>query len=138
MIAKPPKVELSVPESIEIAVALLIVMALLYTISHFSTFVLSSKEVRATVSKRMGGLQIFWCAFSAAIHFLIDGPYGLARSTWYFKKGLDTFGMADFRYAEPMEPGIITIEAITGVLTGPACVLVMIAAFNDLSWRWPM
>ena len=138
MISKPTPVSLDVQDIIKITATLVGCIVLLYVLAYLSTFIFSKSEERSSAKKRLGGWTNLWLAFTAAIHIVFDGPYGLLRDTYFLKKGLDLYAMADFRYAQPMEPGTIVIEVMTGIFTAPVIVLNLFAVVNNLWWRHPI
>mmetsp|Transcript_21462 Transcript_21462/g.35922 ORF Transcript_21462/g.35922 Transcript_21462/m.35922 type:complete len:210 (-) Transcript_21462:126-755(-) len=83
----------------------------------------------------------FWLLLSGVIHCWIEFNFVFFRSNSSFKRALDLYAAADYRYGDyggMMESGTTAMELITALIDGPLCFLVAFAAAHDYSYRHPL
>ncbi|CAA7404938.1 unnamed protein product [Spirodela intermedia] len=79
-----------------------------------------------------------WWAFTGLTHIIIEGYYAFSprfyqnKTSFYLAEVWKEYSKGDSRYAA-RDPTIVTVEGITAVLEGPACLLAVLA----IAWQRP-
>ncbi|CAN1848057.1 Probable 3-beta-hydroxysteroid-Delta(8),Delta(7)-isomerase [Linum perenne] len=84
---------------------------------------------------KLDRLLMCWWAFTGLTHLILEGYFAFAPEFYKDKSGFFLAEVCDSRYAA-RDSGVVSVEGLTAVLEGPACLLAVYAIARGKSYSY--
>ncbi|XP_038881035.1 probable 3-beta-hydroxysteroid-Delta(8),Delta(7)-isomerase [Benincasa hispida] len=133
--------DLKLPEYVPISLPVSTILSVYLLSSLFVTFLVWTLSGRLTKRAKIERLLMCWWIFTGLTHMVLEGYFVFSpefykdKTSFYLAEVWKEYSKGDSRYAA-RESGIVSIEGLTSVLEGPACILAAYAIATEKSYSY--
>ncbi|KGN52949.1 probable 3-beta-hydroxysteroid-Delta(8),Delta(7)-isomerase [Cucumis sativus] len=133
--------DLKLPDYVPISLPLSTILGGYLLTSLFLVLLVWTLSGRLTKKAKIDRLLMCWWIFTGLTHMVLEGYFVFSpefykdKTSFYLAEVWKEYSKGDSRYAA-RESGIVSIEGLTSVLEGPACILAAYAIASGKSYSY--
>ncbi|XP_022980063.1 probable 3-beta-hydroxysteroid-Delta(8),Delta(7)-isomerase [Cucurbita maxima] len=131
--------DLELPGYVPISLPLTTILGVYLLSSLFITLLLWTLSGRLPKKTKIERLLMCWWIFTGLTHIVLEGYFVFSpefyKDSSYLAEVWKEYSKGDSRYAA-RESAIVSLEGLTAVLEGPACILAVYAIATDKSYSY--
>lgn len=133
--------DLNLPDYVPLSLTFSTIIGVYLLSSLFITLLVWTLSGRLPKKAKIERLLMCWWVFTGLTHMVVEGYFVFSpefykdKSSFFLAELWKEYSKGDSRYAA-RESGIVSLEALTSVLEGPACILAVYAIATEKSYSY--